>query len=74
MTREEYEFCSKELISCQKEEKLAIQRVKTAEINLKKAKAELTESKENLTGLRGMISTFIFEIRRYEKDNNEKTN
>ena len=74
MTRDEYEFCSKELISCQKEETIAIERVKTAEINLKKAKAELAEAKKSLAGLRGMISTFTSEIQRYEKRNNETTN
>jgi len=66
ITKEEYDFYTKELIKCQKEELLAIDRVKTAKENYKKAKAEFAEAKESLAGLHGMISTFISEIQRFE--------
>jgi len=69
MTRDEYEFCKKTLISEQKNELISIQRVKDAEINLKKARQELSESKEELAGIRGAIETFISEIERYERKN-----
>jgi len=69
MNREEYEFCKEQLIVYQKEEPLAVERIKAAEENLKKAKAELAEAEDNYAGIRGGIAIFISEIERYERKN-----
>ena len=63
----ELEFLKNELINYQKSEPLAVERLKTAQANLAKAKTELAEAKEYLSGIRGGINVFVSEIQRLEK-------
>jgi hypothetical protein len=68
MTHEDCEFSKEQLYKYQKEEPLALERVKIAEENLRKAKAEFADAKENLKGIWGGIDVFLSEIQRWEKD------
>jgi chromosome segregation ATPase len=68
MKQEDYEFSKEQLHKYQKEEPLAVERIKTAKKNLEKAKAEFVDAEENLEGIQGGINVFLSEIQRWEKD------
>jgi len=63
----ELEFLKNELINYQKTEPIAVERLKAAKDNLEKAKKELAEAKDYLSGIRGGINVFVSEIQRLEK-------
>jgi hypothetical protein len=56
----DFEWVSNELKYYQKEELAAIERVKKAEAEYKKAKAERAEAHEILSGVRGGIAEFTY--------------
>ena len=57
------EWVSNELVYYQKAEKVAIERIKTAEATLAKAKADLASAKEALAGARSGIVEFSWQMK-----------
>jgi hypothetical protein len=62
------EWISNELHRCQIEEKAAVERIKTAEADVARAKAELIAAKEALAVARGGISEFSFQMKHLEEN------
>jgi septal ring factor EnvC (AmiA/AmiB activator) len=63
----DHEWVSQELRRCQDEEKALIERIKIANANVGKAKADLAATQEALAGVRGMIAEFAFQMKYLEK-------
>jgi hypothetical protein len=63
----DFGWLSGDLLHYQNEEMAAIERIKTAEAALAKAKAELASAKEALDGARGGISGFTWQKKYLEE-------
>jgi hypothetical protein len=63
----DFEWVSNELKRYQKEELTAIERVKKADAEYKKALAERNEAYKELSGIRGGITEFTFQMRYLEE-------
>jgi hypothetical protein len=67
LTMNSREWVFNELLHYQNEEMAAIERIKTAEAALTKAKAELASAKEALAGARGGIAEFTWQKKYLEE-------
>jgi len=66
--KSEFKHYSEQLVNYQKTELVAIERIKTAEVNLEKAKTEFAEAKDYLAVIRGGIEVYTSELQRLERD------
>jgi uncharacterized protein (DUF3084 family) len=66
----DHEWVSQELRHYQNEEKALVERIKIANANVGKAKADLAAAQEALAGVRGMIAEFAFQMK-YLKEHGE---
>jgi hypothetical protein len=74
MAMNDHEWVSKELSHYQNEERMTIERIKTAEVGVAKARAELVvantelaSAKEALAGARGGIAEFTWQMKHLEE-------